>query len=112
MVFFSSEISGFIKSYSNLFGIDDKGEGDDNEEEEPAEEEIHGDGETDKTVSFYSWVSLLYEVSQLTLLDFNQCWEMGIYEFFNYVSFCRTRAERQRQINEQYRRELEAKYRR
>lgn len=30
---------------------------------------------------------LLKEVSDLTHLNFNECWEMGIIEFLNYLAF-------------------------
>ena len=93
-----------------LFGVQDAGEGIPDEEEEPTEGEIPDDGETPEASSLYSWLSLLYDVSQLTMLDFNQCWEMGIYEFFNYAAFCRERADRQKAINDRYIREMRAKY--
>lgn len=30
---------------------------------------------------------MLKRVSDLTRLDFDKCWELGVFEFFNYLAF-------------------------
>lgn len=40
---------------------------------------------------------LVTEVIEVTNLDWDRVWEMGIYEFFNIVAFSRERSRRKEQ---------------
>ena len=43
-------------------------------------------------------------MSDITKEPFSHVWEMGIYEFFNYVAFSRDYAEREKRQIEKYKR--------
>ena len=102
MVFFSSEIRKVIKQFSNLFGLDAEGEELADEEEEPAEGGVRETEQSNQGTSQYTWLTLLKEVSDLTHLNFNECWEMGIIEFFNYLAFDRELLRRRKEMERRY----------
>lgn len=56
------------------------------------------------------WLSLIKEVSDISKLNWAQCWDLTIYEFFNYVSFCREynrkQYEMQKRIAAQYKQKV------
>ena len=44
---------------------------------------------------------MLKRVSDLTRLDFDKCWELGVFEFFNYLAIdVRYRREEEKQLEQ------------
>lgn len=72
----------------------------DKENESDIPKDRESNREQQKT-SAYAYFSLIKEVSDMTKEPWAKCWEMGIYEFFNVVSF--SREYNHRQIEEQKR---------
>ena len=82
-----SMVKEFIKQFSNLFGLETEGAELDDEEEQSNEGKTKGTGEEGEGTSAFAWLTMLKQVSDLTHFDFDKCWMMGIYEFFNYLAF-------------------------
>lgn len=76
-------MSEFIKSYANLLEVDDEIE-DDKEDTKESREKSDG---TNQTSQLYGWLVLLQSVSDVTKLNFTQCWELDLYTFMNYAAF-------------------------
>ena len=41
---------------------------------------------------------MIKEVSDLTRFDFDKCWELDIYMFFNYLAFSKDRAQKREEM--------------
>ena len=95
MEFFSPKVREFIEAYRNLFGLQTEGDDIPDEEEEPSEGEIQGVGGNADAGAGFWWLAILKEVSDTTHLDFNECLEMNVYSFFNYLAFARELYRRQ-----------------
>lgn len=87
MVFFSPKVKEVIETFSGIFGGPDEGEGDVDEEDEPAEEKVYGGSGENKRGSGFIWLSFLKMVSDLTKFNFRECWELPVMEFFSYLTF-------------------------
>lgn len=106
MLFFSSEINGFIQRYGSLFGLDDEMDEDEDMDEENSEDgNRQGDGDDGKNEEGdfgYGWFAIMKEVSDMTKIDWERCWQLTIGEFFTYLSFTRAYNERQEQMLKEY----------
>ena len=74
------------KSFPDLFIIPDKEDGEEEVNKEKPQDagEIEGSG---TNASIFGWLSLIDCVSETTRLNWNEVWKMGVYEFFNYVTY-------------------------
>lgn len=91
MFFFLGLIRDFTDGYKSIF--------------QPRVEEDEDEGEITQQVqensASYNWLAILKEVSDLTHLDYKQCWDLGIIEFFNYLTFAREYQRRQYEAQKQ-----------
>ena len=84
--FFSEEVSRVASSFPDLLST-------------PDEEELETKPATNN--GMYNWLCMLKRVSDLTKLDFDNCWKLGIFEFFNYLAFdVSYRREEEKQLDQ------------
>lgn len=106
MLFFSKKLCDFHEAYESLFvGATDMEE-DENEEEQSNVSKDRESNNSSQGTAFYTYISLVKEVSDMTKEPWSKCWEMNIYEFFTTLSFSReyqrNQAEQQKKIQKQW----------
>ena len=92
MLFFYQEISEFNKKFAFLFVQEE-------DDEQEGEGEPNGNKESNPT---YAWLSLIRIVSDLTHIAWDKVWDMGIGEFFQYVSYSMEYNKRQEEMMNRY----------
>ncbi len=81
MLFFSSGLDAFTEGFNTLFQLDNQEE---SKEKSKDGRTIQETANADKT---FNLMSLIYQFSSFTGIDWDRVWDKNIVEFFNIIAF-------------------------